>query len=118
MGGEGVEAEEAEAERDEPIGKRRFFEVTDAVDAESDEIASEGHVAGGAGVGGVGVVEQWRGKERGEEDDQPETAEEEQSGGATGSSHVVGCGEFGGCCEEGWIDHEFVLLFQNKWVEW
>jgi hypothetical protein len=37
MGGEGVEAEEAEAEGDEPVGERRFFEVADAVDVEGDE---------------------------------------------------------------------------------
>ena len=79
MRGEGVEAEEAEAEGDEPVGERRFFEVADAVDAEGDEVAGEGHVAGGVGVGGVGVVEQRRGEESGEEEDQPETAEEEQS---------------------------------------
>ena len=60
VGGEGVEAEDAEAEGDEPVGERRFFEVADAVDAEGDEVAGEGHVAGGAGVGGVGVVEQGR----------------------------------------------------------
>ena len=37
MGGEGVEAEEAEAEGDEPVGERGFFEVADAVDVEGDE---------------------------------------------------------------------------------
>jgi hypothetical protein len=77
MGGEGVEAEEAEAEGDEPVGEGGFFEVADAVDVESDEVAGEGHVTGGAGVRGVGVVEQRRGEEGGEEDDQPETGEEE-----------------------------------------
>ncbi len=41
VGGEGVEAEDAEAEGDEPVGERRFFEVADAVDVEGDEIAGE-----------------------------------------------------------------------------
>jgi hypothetical protein len=71
MRGEGVEAEDAEAEGDEPVGEWCLLEVTDAVDLEGDEIAAEGHVAGGVGVGGVGVVEQRRGEERGEEDDEP-----------------------------------------------
>jgi hypothetical protein len=77
VGGEGVEAEETEAEGDEPVGKRRFFEVADAVDVESDEVAGKSHVTGSAGVGGVGVVEQRRREESGEEDDEPQTAEEE-----------------------------------------
>ena len=37
MGGEGVEAEDAEAEGDEPVGEGGFFEVADAVDVEGDE---------------------------------------------------------------------------------
>ena len=116
MGGEGVEAEEAEAEGDEPVGERGFFEVADAVDVEGDEVAGEGHVAGGAGVGGVGVVEQRRGEEGGEEDDQPETAEDDQSGGASRGAGVERCRAFGGCFEEGLVDHEFLVLFQHKWV--
>ena len=43
----------------EPIGERGFLEVADAADVEGDEIAGESHMAGGVGVGGVGVVEQW-----------------------------------------------------------
>src|SRR5215469_5888593 len=46
VGGEGVETEETEAESDEPVGKRGFFEVADAVDVEGDEVAGEGHAAG------------------------------------------------------------------------
>ena len=69
MGGEGVEAEDFEADGDEPVGERSLFEVTDAVDVEGHPVSGEGHVAGGAGVGGVGVVEQRRGEERGEEED-------------------------------------------------
>ncbi len=72
MGGEGVEAEDAEADGDDPVGQRSFFEIADAVDAQGDPVAGESHLAGGVGVGGVGVVEQGRGEERGEEDDQPE----------------------------------------------
>ena len=62
MSGEGVEAEDAEAEGDEPVGERRLFEIADAVDVQGDEVAGESHVAGGVGVGGVGVVEQRRGE--------------------------------------------------------
>src|SRR6202041_459731 len=83
VGGEGVEAEEPEAESDQPVGQRRFFEVTDAVDMKGDEIAGEGHVARSAGVGGVGVIEQGRSEEGGEEEDEPETTEDQQSGRAT-----------------------------------
>jgi len=82
VGGESVEAEDAEAEGVEPVGEGRFLEVADAVDVEGDEISGEGHVAGSVGVGGVGVVEQRRGEEGGEEDDEPEAAEEEEGRGA------------------------------------
>ncbi len=37
MGGEGIEAEDAEAEGVEPVGQRRFFEVADAVDVQGDK---------------------------------------------------------------------------------
>ncbi len=84
MGGEGVEAEDAEAEGVEPVGEGGFLEVADAVDAEGDEVSGEGHVAGCVGVGGVGVVEQGRSEESGEEDDEPEAAEDEDRGGAKG----------------------------------
>src|ERR1700730_4045552 len=116
MCGEGVEAEEAEAEGDEPVGERRFFEIADAVDSESDEVAGEGHVTGGAGMRGVGVVEQRGGPEGGEVEDQPETAEEEQSGGAAGGSGGVRRGEFGGCFEEGLIHHESWCSFRINGV--
>ncbi len=85
MGGEAVEAEETEAEGDEPVGERGLFEVTDAVDAEGDEVAGECHVTGGAGVSGVGVVEQWWSEEGGEVDDEPEAAEEEQGCARSGN---------------------------------
>jgi hypothetical protein len=70
-------------------------------------------------MGGVGVVEQgWR-EQGGEEEDQPETGEEEKSGRAPGGARVARCGEFCGCFEEeGRIDHEFLVLFQDKWVVW
>jgi hypothetical protein len=116
MRGEGVEAEETEAEGDEPVGERRFFEVADAVDVEGDEVAGERHVAGGVGVGAIGVVEQRGGEERGEEDSQPEAAEDQQSGGAARGSGVERRWAFCGCFEEGLIDHELVVLFQHKWV--
>jgi len=116
VGGEGVEAEDAEAEGNEPVGERGFFEVSDAVDVEGDEVAGEGHVAGGAGVGGVGVVEQRRREERGEVNDQPETGEDEESGGMTRGADVSCCRALCGCCEEGLVDHECLVLFQHKWV--
>ncbi len=106
MGGEGVEAEEAEAKGDEPVGEWCFFEIADAVDMEGDEVAGEGHVAGGVGVGGVSVVEQRWGEERGEEDDQPEAAEDQQSGGATRGAGVKHCRAFRARFGEGLIDHE------------
>ena len=57
MRGKGVEAEETKAKGAQPVGERRLFEIADAVDAEGDEIAGESHVAGGVGVGRIGVVE-------------------------------------------------------------
>ena len=79
---------------------------------ERDEVAGEGHVTGGAGVGGVGVVEQRGVPEGGEEEDEPETAQDEQGGGATGRRCVPCCGEFGGCfVEEGLIHHESLCSF-------
>jgi hypothetical protein len=114
--GEGVEAEEAKAEGDEPVGERRFFEVTDAVNAEGDEVAGDGHVAGGAGVSGVGVVEQRRSEEGGEEDDQPKAGKDEESGAMAGGADVP-CGRgWGECFEESLVGHELLVLFQHKWV--
>ncbi len=110
MGGEGVEAEEAEAESDDPVRERGFFEVADAVDLEGNEVAGEGHVAGGAGVGAVGVVEQRRSEEGGEEDDQPETAEDGQSGRAARGAGVERCRTFCGGFKEDLVDHEFLVL--------
>ena len=116
MRGEGVEAEDAEAKGDEPVGERSFFQVADAVDAEGDEVAGEGHVASGAGVGAVGIIEQWRGEEGCEEEDQPEAAEDDQSEGASRDFGVDRCLAFGGGFEEGVINHEFATLYQHKWV--
>ena len=94
---------------DDPVGERGFFEVADAVDAEGDPVAGEGHVAGGVGVGAVGVVEQRRGEERGEEEDEPEAAEEEQGARSVRRSAGVGRGRASsGCFEEGLVDHELV----------
>ena len=90
MDGEGVEAEDAEAESDEPVGEWSFFEVADAVDVKGDEVAGKSHVAGSAGVGGVGVVEQWRSEERGKEEKEPEGAEEGECGGASRDTCVTG----------------------------
>jgi hypothetical protein len=67
-------------------------------------------------VGGIGVVEQRWGEESGEEDDQPEAAEQGQSGRTTRGSGVERCVSFDGGFEEGLVDHEILLLFQHKWV--
>ena len=67
MNGEGVFAEDAKAEGGDPVGERRFFEVADAIDTEGDQVASEGHVAGGlAWV--ASASSQRRSEEGGEED--------------------------------------------------
>jgi hypothetical protein len=50
-------------------------------------------MAGGIGVGGVGVVEQGRGEDRGEEDDEPEAREDEEGGGTAGGVGGEGKGE-------------------------
>lgn len=63
MRGEGVEAEEAERDGVEPVGERGFFEIADAIHMEGDPVAGERHVAGGTGVGAVGVVKQRRREE-------------------------------------------------------
>ncbi len=109
----------------EPVGEGGLFEVADAVDVEGDEVSGEGHVAGGVGVGGVGVVEEGRGEERGEEDDDPEAGEDEEGGGAAGGVGGQRAGEsgewfgevlgqdIGKAFREGGIDHDLVL-FQDK----
>ena len=60
--GEGVAAEDAEADGGDPVGQRSFFEVADVVHTQGDPVAGEGHLAGGVGVGAVGVVEHRRGE--------------------------------------------------------
>lgn len=103
MGAEGVEAEEAIADGDEPVGERRFFEIADAVDVEGDPIAGEGHVTGGAGVRGVGVIEQRRGEEGGEEDGEPKEREDGKGGRAArirGRERAAEGRGSAGCCGE------------------
>ena len=115
MDGEGVEAEDAEAEGDEPVGEGRFLKVANAVDVKGDEIAGGGHVTGGVGVGGVGVVEQWWSEERGEEEEEPETAEQKQSGGASRGVCRESCRAFGERFREllwkGLIGHEIAVFY-------
>ena len=97
MYGEGVDSEEAEADGDDPVGKGGLFQVADVVDAQGDPVAGEGHLAGGVGVGAVGVVEHGRGEERGEEEDEPERSQKREDAGVPGlrSGAGGGCG-FGG----------------------
>ena len=97
MHGEGVAAEEAEAGGDDPVGEGGFFEVADVVDAQGDPVAGEGHLAGGVGVGAVGIVEHGRGEERGEEEDEPERAEKREDAGVLRLRGGAGGGRgFGG----------------------
>ena len=106
VGGEGVEAEEAEADGYEPVGERGFFEIADAVDVEGGPVAGEGDVAGGLCVGGVGVVEQGRCEESGAEEDGPESAEEENRTLGAGVGGVLG-----GCCDGGGLSgHAAIVL--------
>jgi hypothetical protein len=117
VGGEGVEAEQAEAESVEPVGERGFFEVADAIDVQGDEVAGEGHVAGGVGVGGIGIVEQRRREERGEEEEKPQAEEETLSCDASRGTRRESCRLFGEWFGEDLIGHEFGLLYQHKLLE-
>ena len=99
MDGEGGISEELEAEGGDPVGEWGFFEVADAVDVEGDEVSGVEHGLGGLGVGGVGVVEEWRGGEGCGEDGEPEGEEKQdvrqrpaRGGFADGLS---GCGRRG-----------------------
>jgi hypothetical protein len=95
--GEGVDADETETDGDDPVGEGGFFEVTDVVDAQSDPVAGEGHLAGGVGVGAVGVVQHRRGEERGEEENEPERGEKREDAGVSRLRSGVGGGRgFGG----------------------
>jgi len=60
MDGEGIEAEDLEAEGYEPVWKRSLLHVADPVDVESDPVSGEDDLACCAGVCCVCVVEQWR----------------------------------------------------------
>jgi hypothetical protein len=45
-----------------PVQEGRLFQVTDAIDVESDPVVTEHHFAGGFGVDGVGVIQKRRPK--------------------------------------------------------
>jgi hypothetical protein len=95
--GEGVDAECAEAEGDDPVREWGFLEVAHVVDAQGDPVAGEGHLAGGVGVGAVGVVEDGRSEERGEEEDEPERGQKREDAGVSRLRSGVGGGRgFGG----------------------
>ncbi len=95
--GEAGESEEAEADGDQPVGQRGLFEVADAVDVERDPVAALEHVAGGVGVGGVGVVEQRRGEEGGAEEEDPKAEEQKQRGRAARAGDGLGRGRLREC---------------------
>ena len=97
MRGEGVDAEDAKAGGDDPVGEGGLLQIADVVDAQSDPVAGERHLAGGVGVGSVGVVEDGRGEERGEEEDEPERGEKREDTGVSRLRGGVGGGRgFGG----------------------
>jgi hypothetical protein len=97
--GEGVDAEEAETDGDDPVGEGGFFEIADVVDAQGDPVAGQRHLACGVGVSAVGVVEDGRGEERGEEEDEPERGEKREDAGVSRLRSCVGGGRgFGGDC--------------------
>ena len=118
VGGEGVEAEETEAERNQPIREGCFLEIADSVDVQCNEIAGERHVAGCAGVGCIGVVEQWGAEERCKEDDEPKAAEDEESSAALGGAGVGGDRLFSECFQKRLISHDFAcsLSINGLWV--
>ena len=116
MGGEGVEAEDAEGEGDDPVGQRGLFEVADVVDAEGDPVVGEEHLAGGVGVGAVGVVEDGRGEEGGEEEDPAQRAMSERERrrracGMAGARRVTGSGKAAA------TDIGMVCSKQDSWVK-
>ena len=92
--GEGVAAEDAEATRGDPVRQRSFFKIADVVDAEGDPIAGAENLAGGVGVGAVGVVQHGRGEERDEEEDEPQCGKKGEHAGAPGL--LGGTGDRGG----------------------
>ena len=70
MSGKNILAEDGVKRGVEPVGKRRLFEVADAVDLHGDPIAAFVHVLRDLGVGSIYVVEQGRGEKRGDLDTQ------------------------------------------------
>jgi hypothetical protein len=112
MHGEGVATEDTEAGGDDPVGERGLFHVTNVVDAQGDPVAGKGHLAGGVGVGSVGVVQHGRSEERGEEEDEPERSQKSEHADMPG----VGSGTRGGCGIGGGDGcHEKYLLKQHTW---
>jgi len=97
MHGEGVDAEETEADGDDPIRKGSFFQVAHVIDAQGYPVAGEEHLACGVGVGAVGVVEHWRSKERGKEEDEPKRSQKPEQARMAGPRR----GESGGCGIDG-----------------
>ena len=72
MRGEDVIAEDMVVDGGEPVGKRRLFQIADAVDLQRDPVAGERHVLRGIGVGGVGIIQQRRREERRKIDGEPD----------------------------------------------
>lgn len=69
-----------EAHGGEPVGKRRLFQVADAVDVEGDPVSSGEHGLGGLGVRGVGVVEERRSESRGDVEQEPKADQYDEVG--------------------------------------
>ena len=94
MRGEDVVAEEPVIDGHDPVGKRRLFEIADAVDIERDPVAAECNVFGDLRVGGVGVVEQGWSKQRRHIDGQEDGGQQNPrpQGGELGQAHLRGRG--------------------------
>jgi hypothetical protein len=78
MHGEGITPEDTETGGDDPVGEWCLFHIANVVDAQGDPVSGEGHLAGGIGVGSVGVVQHGRSEERGEEEDDPERSQKRE----------------------------------------
>jgi hypothetical protein len=65
MRGKDILAEDLEEGAGDPVGKRRLFNVADAIDMSRDPVAVLTEVLRGLGVGGVHVVQQRRVEQRG-----------------------------------------------------
>src|SRR5580704_6794552 len=76
-GGPFGDAEERKTDGHRPIWDRGFLEIANAVFVERDPVVKREHFAAGFGVGAVGIVEERRMEEAGDEDGEPESENRE-----------------------------------------